>query len=504
MPVKPLLVVALATLTSALSARAQVTAAQLEAICESALDSFEVPGMAVCVVQDGEVLLSRGFGVTSLDDRVGDISSVDEHTLFAIASTTKAFVGTSIALLDHEGALSLEDAVTDHLPWLAWTSPATTDLLDVTDLLAHRAGLGTFVGDHLWFRRALTPKQVLTQVPHLGKAYPFRAGYGYSNIGFVAAGEVLREVTGQSWGTFAKARLWGPLGMTRTVASVSELPSFNVATGHITRQNNRPIHAVNWDLPGAAGGTWSTVHDMLRWARVSLGRGVIDGDTIYPAAVQREVWRPRNAVGGPPAFSGYGLGYFVMNVDGHFVATHGGGYDGMYSQFLLLPDDGVGIVVLTNSMTGAASAVARKIADLYIGRAAEDWLDRGLAHERASDSTWFARQDSVEYFVATRATGERDAFAKPSGRYIDGVYGAFEIAADEGGALVLSWPRAPALDAVLEPLGGDVYRLRWREPQAWFDSGVAYLEPGGDGAPVLRLYLPGDDIFYDTIAARRE
>ena len=145
MSVKPLLVVALLW-TCVPSSFAQVTPAQIE------------------------VLLSRGFGTTSLDASVGEARAVGEHTLFAIASNTKAFVG-----------------------------------------------------DHLWFRRALTLRDVLTQVPALGEAYAFRAGYGYSNVGYVAAGEVIREVMGQSWGAFAKTRLWTPLGMTRTVASVTAL-----------------------------------------------------------------------------------------------------------------------------------------------------------------------------------------------------------------------------------------------------------------------------------------
>ena len=149
--------------------------------------------------------------------------------------------------------------------------------------------------------------------------------------------------------------------------------------------------------------------------------------------------------------------------------------------------------------------MAKKIADLYIGREAEDWLTRGMARERRGDSAWFERQDSVVRFIAARAAGKADAFGSPAGRWVDEAFGGFEISeGSDRHRPQLSWPSAPDLAAVLDPLGGDVYRLIFSDEHAWFDDGVVYLEDDGYGSPVLRLFIPGDDIFYDAINATRE
>ncbi len=482
-----------------------LTVEQLTAMCEAALDSFGVPGMAIGIIKDGKVLLERGFGVRTLgpSGKTQNSGPVDADTRFAIASNTKAFVGTSLAMLAADGKLSLEDTITKLLPYLQWADPRITPLLNVTDLLAHRAGLGTYMGDHLWFKQSLSPREVLTKVRHLDMAYPFRAGYGYSNLGFMAAGEVIYEVSGLPWDAFVKQNLWQPLGMTRTVAHVDQLPNDdNFASGHISRQGNVPIDAVAWENIGAAGGIWSTSHDMLQWIEANLHHGVLAGDTIWPASVQDETWKPHNTFGGVPGFSSYGLGWFLSNVDGHTVASHGGGYDGMYSQVLLVTDLDLGIVVLTNSMTGLSGRLARQIASVYMGRGQDDWLTKGMSRERSGDAEWFARQDSVSRRIAAVAS-QPDKFGAPSGTYDDVAYGRFTVEEAGDGNYRLTFPNTEALDAALSPAGGDHYKMTWLQPSAWFDAGLAYLETGADGSPVLRLYIPNDDIFYDSVRARR-
>ena len=473
------------------------TVAFLDSLAAVTLDSFGVPGMSLGVIRGGEVVLSRGYGFRAS----GRPGRVDGATQFAIASNTKAFVGTSLALLAADGKLALDDAVTGHLPYLRWPREEVTALANVADLVTHRTGLGTFKGDHLWFKRELSARQVLEQVPTLELEYPFRAGYGYSNVMFVAAGEVIASVTGAPWSAFAKTRLLGPLGMRRTVTDVADLAADgNVASGHVTRQDNAAIAAVPWRASGAAGGIWSTGDDMLRWIEANLGRGVFRGDTVWPERVQREVWRPRNTFGGPDAFTSYGMGWFMSKRGAHTTFTHGGGYDGMYSRVLLVPGLDLGVVVLTNSMTGLPSQLARAVAALYGGTYEETWLTSALARERRGDAAWFARQAALVARLDS-LRGVPHALELADGAYADASYGTFAVVTLPGGERELRFPHAPALTATLESVGGDHYRLRWRERQAWWDAGAAYLERGADGQVALRLDVPNDDIFFETIRA---
>lgn len=473
------------------------TASSIEVLAKAAMDSFKVPGIAIGVVKDGKVVLSKGFGVR----KIGSTDAVDANTLFAIASNSKAFVGTMAAMLEDQGKLSLKDPVSKHLPYLKFPSEEITKLAIVEDLMTHRTGLGTFKGDHLWFKRSINPREVLTKVRELQLEYPFRAGYGYSNVMFIAAGEVIGGATGKPWSAAVDEQIFAPLGMDRSVCRVRDLPADNFSYGHITRQENNAIPPVAWDAPGAAGGIWSSSEDMLKWIRCNLNNGVYNADTIWSTQVQRTTMRPKSVFGSAPGFTSYGLGWFLSNYDGHLVAAHGGGYDGMYSRVVLVPDLDLGIVVLTNSMTGLPRALSTQIMNEYMGKGSKDWLDESLAADRAGDRAWFARQDSVAYRLSL-AQNKPDVHPLTSGSYKDATFGTFRVKAGVDGNFELSFPQAPLLDALLQPVGGDHYRLTWRERHAWFDQAMAYTELV-DGKVVLKLFVPNDDIFYDSVSAVR-
>ena len=488
--------------TTASPAEAGVTTptpAELRLLVEEALDSFGVPGLSVGIYYNDHVVLSEGFGFRES----GKPEPVDGATLFAIASNTKAFVGTTAAILAGEREdFALTDRVTAHLPYLDFADPHVTALANVTDLMSHRIGLGTFKGDHLWWKRELTPRQVLGLADGLELEYPFRAGYGYSNIGFLAAGEVISAVAGMPFEEVMRDKIFGPLNMDRTVMHVADLPSHgNYATGHVTRQGNAPIAPVAWDTPGAAGDIWSSSDDMLKWLAANLHEGVVGADTIWSASAQRVAMRPHNTFGGKDDFTSYGLGWFMRKAGEHTVVSHGGGYDGMYSQVQLVPSVGFGVVVLTNSMTGAASTIATEIRSRFLGEANEDWLSERLARSREADARWFARQDSVDRLLATQA-GKPNLVNRIIGSYTDDQYGTFRVMANNS-ALELHFANAPGLTASLESAGGDHYRLKFAERHAWLERGIAYFTPSPDG-DVLRLFIPNDDIFYDTIAATRD
>jgi CubicO group peptidase (beta-lactamase class C family) len=300
----------------------------------------------VAVVKDGETVLAKGYGVREL----GAPGPVDEHTLFAIASNTKAFTAAALAILVEEGKLSWDDPVTDHLPYFRLYDPYVSQEMRIRDLLSHRSGLGTFSGDLLWYGTGYSAEEVVRRARFLPPAGPFRASYGYSNLMFIAAGEVISAVSGKPWQDFVEERILGPLEMNRTVTSVSDLPPVdNVATPHKNRMDGiYPLAWYNWDAMAAAGGVISSVSDMAEWMKLRLNHGELDGLTLFSEDSSWEMWTIHTPMAMSPGarrsqptthFRGYGLGWSLNDYEGRLVASHGGGYDGMFSRVVLVPED---------------------------------------------------------------------------------------------------------------------------------------------------------------------
>ena len=204
--------------------------AGLDAYVARAMREFGVPGMAVAVVKDGQVVLAKGYGVR----RAGEPAPVDADTLFGIASNTKAFTCAALSILVEEGKLAWDDPVTKHLPAFQMYDPWVTREVTVRDLVTHRAGLGLGEGDLMWW-----PPTTFTRARDRAgdplrckPASSFRSRYAYNNVMYVAAGEVVAAVAGTSWDDFVRERILSPLGMSRTTTSPSATAG-NVAAPHL-------------------------------------------------------------------------------------------------------------------------------------------------------------------------------------------------------------------------------------------------------------------------------
>ncbi|HQF41722.1 MAG TPA: serine hydrolase domain-containing protein, partial [Ignavibacteriaceae bacterium] len=201
------------------------------------MKNWQIPGMAVLIVKDGKVVLSKGYGVKEL----GKDDLVNENTLFLIGSNTKAFTGTALALLEKEGKLKLDDKVIKYLPDLKMKDPWVTKELNLTDIVTHRMGYETFQGDFMFWASDLTSDEVIQKLGETTPKYDFRTKYGYTNSGYAIAGKVIQKVSGLSWSDFVKEKIFKPLKMDRTVAlSVDFSKSDNVAKPH-TMANDKLI-----------------------------------------------------------------------------------------------------------------------------------------------------------------------------------------------------------------------------------------------------------------------
>lgn len=353
---------------------------ELQAYYEKSRIDFDVPGLAVAIVKDGEIIFAEGFGVKNIE--TGE--PVDSKTMFPIASNTKAFTASALAILVDEGKISWDDKVVDHLPYFKLYDPYVTENMTIRDLLSHRSGLATFSGDLIWYGSNYNREEIIRRARYLEPVYGFREHFGYSNIMFVAAGEIIPAVTGTTWDEFIKTEFFNPLSMKRSITSISELNKFaNIATPHTTFEDETiTIDYLNWDNVAPAGSIISSVEDVSQWLILNLNRGIFKGDTIFTPARSKEMWSQETVLGVSgfveehwPSmfFRSYGLGWSLSNYLGHKIVGHSGGYDGMISYTCMVPDEELGFVILTNKNSSLYYPLLYKTLDVFLGGEDKDW-----------------------------------------------------------------------------------------------------------------------------------
>ncbi|MFV0269065.1 MAG: serine hydrolase domain-containing protein, partial [Draconibacterium sp.] len=241
----------------------EVDQAKLDQYFEKALLDWDTPGMSMAIVKDGQTVFSKGYGVME----AGEAARTDGNSLYAIASNSKAFTSYVIAQLVEEGKLSWDDKVKKYLPYFELYDPWVSAQVTVKDLLCHRVGLGTFSGDVMWYKSDLTSEEIIRRMKYLEPQFAFRDGFGYSNLMYITAGELIKKVTGKTWGQNVQERILDPLKMDRTVYSLSKLDVVgNYATPHAFEDGkNIPIPYTDWEEVGALGGLISSVNDMSKW-----------------------------------------------------------------------------------------------------------------------------------------------------------------------------------------------------------------------------------------------
>ena len=449
-----------------------------DAYVDQAREQFDVPGIAVAIVKDGQVVLERGYGLREL----GKPDKVDAKTLFAIASNTKAFTSASIAMLADEGKLSLDDRVIDHLPWFRMSDPTVTHEMRIRDLLAHRSGLSLGAGDLLyWPTTTYTNKEVAERLKDVPIKGGFRYQYAYDNILFGVAQLVIEQTSGTPYKQFLQQRFFKPLGMDDTVYNSDDLnDGDDVATGHAKAdfKDLQPAPRMTWSNVGGAGGIYSSVHDLSKWVRVQLDGGVISGEgdnatRLFSAKRQADMWTmltpiPVNEPSVPelaatkPNYFGYGEGWMLSDYRGRKLVWHTGGWPGMVSRITLVPQEKLGIIVLTNQEVGAAfNAVTMRALDAYLDAPRTDW---NAAYAKAVAKS---QGDADEGWKKHQAA--RDAKSKPSlplaqyaQTYRDAWYGDI-VVSQENGKLVIRFSRTPQLVGDLTPWQHDTFVVRWRE-----------------------------------------
>src|SRR5574341_1281761 len=349
---------------AAASLAAQAPPKDLDAYVTRAMRQFEVPGIALAIVKDGQVVVAKGYGVR----RLGDQTPVDAQTLFGIASNTKAFTATALGILVEEGKLAWDSAVVNYLPGFQLYDPFVTRELTVRDLLVHRSGLGLGAGDLLWWPASTYDrKEIVRRLRYIKPVTSFRAAYAYDNVLYSVAGELIEAVSGQRWEDFVATRILQRVGMTgSSVMHSAAAAGGNVATPPAPVDGRvRPVAPFTSDNVNPAGGINSSAADIAKWMLVQLDSGrLADGSRLFTPQTTRQLWRVVTPIpfGPPPPelaalranFLGYALGFSVRDYRGRKIVTHTGGLPGFVSRVTLVPDLRLGIAVFTNQEAGEA------------------------------------------------------------------------------------------------------------------------------------------------------
>lgn len=509
MHMKKLLLILLIALNT-LAVTAQPDFKKLDAYFAKALKEWDVPGMSVAIVKDGKVVFSKGYGVKES----GKPDKADENTLYAIASNSKAFTTTSIAMMVKEGKLSLDDKVRKFLPYFELYDSYVSQDITIRDLLCHRVGFETFSGDAIWYLSDnLSAEDIIRRAKHLPQSYNFRAGYGYSNIMYIAAGEVMKKINGKSWGVTIQDRIFTPLAMDRSVTTSKDIgKKGNFATPHALAENKHsPIAWEDWETIAAMGGIISSANDMAKWMIFNLNNGIAEKDTFLTPQLRNTLWTPHNVFtvnhtddNFDTHFRGYGLGWDLSDYKGKMRVGHTGGYSGMLSIVALIPDEKLGVVVLTNGMKGGLmGAITNYTIDAFLNVKERDWSTENLATAKRIQQADTRISDREKAHVLN--TKPSVPLEKYVGTYLADIYGNIEVK-KEGDKLRVYFEHSNRFNATLEHWHYDVWKLKWdnADDLSWFQFGTVRFEIDNNLTVIgLDFDVPNDDIWFYELKPKK-
>lgn len=463
----------------------------LEARWRAAMETLGVPGMAVAVVLNDELVYQKTFGQRDTEAEL----PVTEDTIFYIASATKPFVAMALAALAEEGEVDLDMSVKDYLPRFEVADELATVSITVRDLLCHRPGINS---SPIVFLDAYTGEITEDRYYHFLAEVRPTGEVLYSNVHFTIAGRVIEAVTGEPWREYLNARIFAPAGLTRTTGYADWMyAQGDVAIPTVwTPEGFEPAPVRKSDTTmHAAGGLGTSIHDAARWLRLNLAGGVLDGERVVPEAAVTAMQEPQSSFGAPDGslrrMEGFGLGWQRGTYRGERYFQHGGGYVGSTSHFSFLPDVGLGVAVLANTDAGGQALASIVSIDVY---------DRSLGDESGYDPlSVFAEQVAGVQARIARGGTETDEPPEAEALALDPAACVGDWANELWGTVRLAFAdgRFTAamgnLRATVRVTGPD--RFHASAPGALDSDGRFELE---DGAPVaLVMELEGREVRFE-------
>lgn len=439
----------------------QLTADSLDCYIRKAMDMWQIPGVAVCILKDGKLFYQKGFGLANTVTK----QPVDEQTVFPIASVSKTFTGTLYATLEAEKKLSLNDAVKKWWPALSVKDKLYEQQISFADILSHRTGWKTFQGDLLNTESSLDYPVMIQKFGNQAPAYPIRTRFGYSNFGFMIAGQCVQPITGTNWNNYLHQRLLQPLGMKRTLVFAPTIEADkNVAVGHSFMYDSL-VALINIKVePYAHGGIYASIADLGVWTTVLLNKGRLQTEQVIPESAITKMWQSHTIIGRQRSadrefyFKTYGLGWEIVQYQNAEVMQHSGAYAGALASLALIPKLNLGIVILTNSDGHFLQETLKwQVIDAFLQKPAPDYTQAAIERRRK------ILTDTINVSAKQVATAFAVDLKAIVGVYECSNYGKAFIK-QEGGKYVLLLEHHPQLKGLLSPYQKDQLSCVYNHP----------------------------------------
>lgn len=395
---------------------------KIDSLIRISMDNYKIPGAAIAIVQNDSVIFSNGYGTRVF----GKNEPVDQNTIFVIASCSKAFTTSALSILVDHGKLKWDDPVIKYIPYFEMYDPWVTKEITIRDLVTHRSGLATFSGDFLWLGSNYDIEDIINRAKFLKPVSSFRTKYGYQNIMYITAAQIIKEITDTSWSDFIQAHILEKLGMINSKTSYKGmLDSPNFSKSHYDKKGETYIYSdLQKDNATGAIGINSSVNDLSKWIRLQLGKGKFNDQQIFTERQSNEMFANHMFVGN----MNYGLGWFIRYVNGKKVINHGGGMPGMISDVTLVPEDNFGFVILSNhdSGSGFVSTIRNYILDFFAGVEPKDY-NKTILDNWNKRLERYENEDKRREEIRVKNTKPSMPLEKYCGTYEDKMYGTLEI-----------------------------------------------------------------------------
>jgi len=477
--------------------------AKIDGTVKKTFDVFKPTGLAIAVVKDSAIIYHQALGFSNAEIK----KPVSTTSLFNIASCSKAFTAVSIGILVDEGKVKWTDKVVDYFPEFKLADDYITRELTIEDLLCHRSGLGTFFGDLLWYNTTYTDAEVMKRMRNEPITRRFGIEFGYQNIMFMIAGDIIQKVTGLTWSEFVETRIFKPLGMVQTRPSNDELSKDqDIAFGHL---NNKVLNIYNFNAVKSAAAIYSNVDELSIWTMLLMNNGTFKGHKIISSASLNRIMEPHIILGASNMqkqhginFFMYGLGWFIYDYKGKKIVEHNGGMPGYISKVTMIPDEKISIIILNNGNDGFVdNALRGDLMDILLKGKEYDWIGEYKNIKTRSEAF---EQNSTKLRLESRITGTKPSLSLDgyAGIFRDKSYGDAEVSLDSGKLRLTFLPAKTVFTGELEHWHYDTFKVVFKDEFLTFGLITFSFDSAGK-VTGFKIDLPSNDFHFWNLDFRK-
>lgn len=390
---------------------------------------WKIPGCSIAIVKDSTLLYSKGYGYADLENK----KAATPNTIYGIASCSKAISGCALGILADQGKFDWKKPVNYYMPDFILSDPYITSELTAVDLLSHRTGYPA--NDFLWYGSNNTRKDLVKLVRYIPLSKSFRSYFQYNNLMFIAAGELIERVSGDTWENVVQKKIFNPLEMKNSSFSIHDLSKFTDVASRYRMEGGELLHIdfYNADNIGAAGSINSNVIDISNWLIMQLNKGMFKGKQVVKSSTLEFLQKPAMVVNSSIDYPeldylNYGIGWYVTAYRGDLFLRHAGALDGVSTLTSFMPNQKVGVIIIAN-LDGAKNfnmASTLFIYDVINGNEPVDWNKRFLDEKAVSDEK-IAKAKEEEEKNIVKNTKPSHKLSDYIGTYSNTPYGNFVV-----------------------------------------------------------------------------